>query len=65
MIGDKIDGEIFNMEGITNLEIDKNQVKFFYKGDINRVIGKVNSLKIRDISIEEPSLEEIFMHYYE
>jgi ABC-2 type transport system ATP-binding protein len=40
-------------------------VSFFFKGDINAVLHKLGSLKVADVTIEEPTLEEIFMHYYE
>ena len=35
-----------------------------YSGDINELILKLRGKKITDMTIEEPSLEEIFMHYY-
>jgi ABC-2 type transport system ATP-binding protein len=41
-----------------------NRVSFMYPGDINRLIGFLKERKITDLTIEEPSLEEIFMHYY-
>jgi ABC-2 type transport system ATP-binding protein len=40
-------------------------VHFFFKGDINAVLGKFNGIQVADVTIEEPTLEEIFMHYYE
>ena len=36
-----------------------------YKGSVNRLIDAIQPLKATDILIEEPSLEEIFMHYYQ
>ena len=36
-----------------------------YSGDINELIGVAGrDKKIVNLTIEEPSLEEIFMHYY-
>jgi hypothetical protein len=29
------------------------------------VLKKLSSLQVSDVTIEEPTLEEIFMHYYE
>jgi ABC-2 type transport system ATP-binding protein len=40
-------------------------VRFFYKGDINAMMQKIASVQVSDVTIEEPTLEEIFMHYYE
>ena len=44
---------------------EDDRINFFYKGDINIMIKTISSVKAIDVSIEEPSLEEIFMHYYE
>jgi len=48
-----------------NLEKDNGVVHFFYKGDINRITRKISEHEVSDVTIEEPTLEEIFMHYYE
>ncbi len=55
----------FNLPGVTNLQAEDSTLHFFFKGDINQVIKKISDIKIADVSIEEPTLEEIFMHYYE
>jgi ABC-2 type transport system ATP-binding protein len=51
--------------GSTNLQSEDGTVSFFFKGDINAVLKKLGGLKLEDVTIEEPTLEEIFMHYYE
>jgi ABC-2 type transport system ATP-binding protein len=55
----------FDMPGVTNLQSENGTVRFFFKGDINTVLGKISGIPVTDITIEEPTLEEIFMHYYE
>ena len=55
----------FKLAGITNLQADDGSMHFFFKGDINTILKKLNGLKVVDVTIEEPTLEEIFMHYYE
>jgi ABC-2 type transport system ATP-binding protein len=35
-----------------------------YSGDINMLVSALKDRNIADLTIEEPSLEEIFMHYY-
>jgi ABC-2 type transport system ATP-binding protein len=55
----------FALPGVTNLQAENGTVSFFFKGDINNVLQAISSLKINDVTIEEPTLEEIFMHYYE
>jgi len=59
-----INKEYFNLSGISNLEIKGNVAEFIYKGNINSVLKKISEIELRNISIEEPDLEEIFMHYY-
>jgi ABC-2 type transport system ATP-binding protein len=53
------------LSGVTNVQSDNGTVSFFFKGDINAVVKKLGDLKLDDVTIEEPTLEEIFMHYYE
>jgi ABC-2 type transport system ATP-binding protein len=55
----------FDIPGVTNLERHNSAIRFFYKGDINLVMRKVSEIRVSDVTIEEPTLEEIFMHYYE
>ena len=55
----------FKLAGITNVQADNGSMHFFFKGDINTILKKLNELKVVDVTIEEPTLEEIFMHYYE
>lgn len=38
---------------------------YMFEGDLNELIIKISETKIKDIKIEEPSLEEIFLKYYE
>ncbi len=57
----------FALPGVTNLqaEAENGAVHFFFKGDINAVLQKLGGIQVADVTIEEPTLEEIFMHYYE
>ena len=38
---------------------------FLFKGDTRSLLRELSLLPIGRISIEEPDLEEVFMHYYE
>ena len=55
----------FEMPGVSNLHQEGEWTQFFYSGDINQVLQRMSGFEIEDLSIEEPTLEEIFMHYYE
>jgi ABC-2 type transport system ATP-binding protein len=64
-VTDKVNKKDINYEGINNLEVDDNKVTFLYKGNIDDLVKKISKYHIKDIWIEDPSLEEIFLHYYE
>ncbi len=65
ILGDNLNQDIFNINGVTKLIKENNGLNFFYKGDINIITNAISSVKAIDVNIEEPTLEEIFMHYYE
>jgi ABC-2 type transport system ATP-binding protein len=60
-----LDPSQFEFEGVLNLQKENGGVSFFYKGDINVITRKISENEVSDVTIEEPTLEEIFMHYYE
>jgi len=60
-----LDEKQFELLGVTNLERQNATVSFFFKGDINLITRTISQTDVTDVIIEEPTLEEIFMHYYE
>lgn len=60
-----LDAKRFSIEGVNNLEQQNGSLSFFYKGDINSLMRLISENDLTDVTIEEPTLEEIFMHYYE
>jgi ABC-2 type transport system ATP-binding protein len=60
-----VDEKRFEIEGVSNLEKEDGMLRFFYKGDINVIMRLISEKEVSDVTIEEPTLEEIFMHYYE
>ena len=44
---------------------DGESLDFIYKDDLNNLYKELKNHNIEDILIEEPSIEEVFMHYYE
>ena len=44
---------------------DGQRLDFIYKDDLNNLYRELMGHDIEDILIEEPSIEEVFMHYYE
>ena len=39
--------------------------EYLFKGDINDLISELHGKKLENLSIEDPSLEDMFMHYYD
>ena len=54
-----------NLEGIRDLKSTKDSLSFLYSGDWNALLQTLATGNLTDISIGEPDLEEIFLHYYE
>jgi ABC-2 type transport system ATP-binding protein len=57
--------QVNDVEGVTNFMKKDNVYTFLYNGDINNIVTILKDSKLDDLSISEPTLEEIFMHYYE
>ncbi|MBS4212485.1 MULTISPECIES: ABC transporter ATP-binding protein [Neobacillus] len=60
-----LDQNYFQIDGVSNLTGKGNVTSFLFRGDINAVLRKVAEIEITNLWIEEPDLEEIFLHYYE
>lgn len=63
--GPEVNMDNFDIKGVTNLKAKENKTSFFYNGDINIITKAISNVSASDVNIEEPTLEEIFMHYYE
>lgn len=55
---------IDGLEGVKDVKAADGAVSFLYSGDMNRLLGRLSKGEVFDLSISEPDLEEIFMHYY-
>lgn len=54
----------YNLSGIKDVKQRGNNVDFLFVGNVNDLIKKVSKNTILDITIENPTLDEIFMHFY-
>lgn len=69
------DGELVKVDSVENLlksgirQIriwkDGKEQRLSYDGDMRKLIKKLDEMQVDDLLIEEPSLEELFIHYYE
>lgn len=63
---DKVSSESFKIPGFEELiYAPGNLVTFMYSGNINELIAFLAGRKIINLMIEEPLLDEIFLHYYQ
>jgi ABC-2 type transport system ATP-binding protein len=62
--GDGLDPAAFTLPGVDNVHAEDGALHFFFKGDINALVRKISAVRVSNVTIEEPTLEEIFMHYY-
>jgi len=59
------DISVLTFQGIESLNAGPgNTLSFLFSGDLNDLTAFLSGRKITNLMIEEPSLDEIFMHYY-
>jgi ABC-2 type transport system ATP-binding protein len=61
----EINAESLECNGVENLEIKGKQIEFLFAGTMGIIVKELSNLNIENLWIEEPSLEEVFIHYYE
>lgn len=57
--------DIGSLSGVRDFQISDGTANFLYNGTINALLAVLSKSDIRDLSISEPDLEDVFMHYYE
>ncbi len=57
--------DLTGLSGIRDLQQAEDAVSFLYSGQMKRLMEVLADGEITDLTIAEPDLEEIFLHYYE
>lgn len=57
--------QLDKLDGIRDLSETDGALSFLYSGNIKQLLETLSSGNVTDLSIAEPDLEEIFLHYYE
>ena len=65
IVTDTVDNLTKNSSKRIKMIRDGEKLDFLYKDDLNNLYKELEGHNIEDILIEEPSIEDIFMHYYE
>ena len=53
------------LDGVRDRKDSGDSVSFLFSGDINDLIRRLSACRVSDLTVTEPDLEEIFLHYYE
>ena len=61
----EISKNLLSIDGISGAKINGSELCFLFKGDINTIIQELAGSQLDNVLIEEPDLEEIFLHYYD
>ncbi|MCX6811362.1 MAG: ABC transporter ATP-binding protein, partial [Candidatus Berkelbacteria bacterium] len=60
----KVDANIFKLDGVEVKDQHKDFIELVVKGDINQVVRALSGHKLKDLDIERASLEDIFLEFY-
>ena len=53
------------LSGVRDRKASENSLSFLYNGDMNSLLRALSSGQVNDLTVTEPTLEEVFLHYYE
>ena len=53
------------LSGVRDRKEMKDSVSFLYSGDMGSLLRILSSGQVDDLTVTEPDLEEVFLHYYE
>lgn len=57
--------EVQVLSGIRDCQQTEEGLSFLYSGDMQLLLNALAGGKVEDLTIAEPDLEEVFLHYYE
>ncbi|MCI6955731.1 MAG: ABC transporter ATP-binding protein [Candidatus Faecousia sp.] len=57
--------EVQTLSGIRDCRKTEEGLSFLYSGDMQTLLSCLSGGRVEDLTIAEPDLEEVFLHYYE
>ncbi len=57
--------DLARLGGVRDRKDTGNAVSFLYSGDMNSLLRTLSAGQVNDLTVTEPDLEEVFLHYYE
>ena len=61
----EVDETKFLIEGVKDVRKDGCRIRLAIRGNFNEILKRLNEYQIKNLTIEDSGLEEIFMEYYE
>lgn len=61
---DEIDPQDFAFEGTLDLTLHGDSAQFTFTGDYDDLADHLDDVDLVDLTVEEPPLEDVFMHFY-
>ena len=59
------DVDLDSLSGVRDKKASEASVSFLYSGDMNSLLRTLSSGQVNDLTVTEPDLEEVLLHYYE
>ena len=59
------DVDLDSLSGVRDKKASEASVSFLYSGDMKSLLRTLSSGQVTDLTVTEPDLEEVFLHYYE
>ncbi len=56
--------ELNTLDGVRDVKLTDDGVSFLFGGEMGELLQALAAARISDLSVTEPDLEEIFLHYY-
>ena len=56
--------DISTLTGVKEVVVDKNGMSFLYSGEASALLEALYKGSVKDFTVTEPDLEEVFLHYY-
>ena len=53
-----------DLDGVVDFESEGREAQFTFTGDYNDLFAELSAHRVIDVEIDEPPIEEVFMHFY-
>nr|ASV47097.1 ABC transporter [uncultured bacterium] len=54
-----------DIPGRTAADLGPTEAEWLYRGDAGELLARLAKVDLQDVTIEEPSLDDVFLHYYD